>query len=288
MRYNKKVRTKIKNMCFLCKIFKCQCDKEKGECQCFFSKHSREMILALGMIILAAIIIISILRERIVNDNQNQTIIYGQGKVAYIPDIATVILGMQVDKAETAEEALKQMNEKIGKIITSVKAEGVDEKDIQTSMYSLYPQYDYTDGKSRVSGYNANQQLTIKVRGVDKNQDLSSKVIAAANNAGANQIISVNFSVSSVSDLKQKARILAIQDARSKSDALFKAAGIRGPKIIGWFENMVQSPDSPDYGNYGYGIGGAEMSSAKAVSNPQVPSGTQEIIIEIGVNYRVK
>lgn len=280
-------------MCLLCKIFKCQCgcdkekcDKEKDDGQCGCHKHGKKIILVLGMVLLFTIVIVSILRERIVSDNQNQTIIYGQGKVAYIPDTATIILGMQVDKAGTAEEALNQMNEKIGKIITAVKAEGVEEKDIQTSMYSLYPQYDYTDGKSRVAGYNANQQLTIKARGVDKNQDLSSKVIAAANGAGANQIISVNFSVSSVSDLKQKARILAIQDARSKSEALFKAAGMKRQKVIGWFENMVQSPDSPAYGNSGYGIGGGETAMAKTAPAPQVPSGTQEIIIEIGVNYK--
>lgn len=278
-------------MCFLCKIFKCQCgdkcknEKEGGECQCACHKHGKKIILVLGMVLLFVIIIVSILREKIVSEDQNQTIIYGQGKVAYIPDTATIVLGMQVDKAGTAEEALNQMNEKIGKIITAVKAEGVDEKDIQTSAYSLYPQYDYSDGKSRVSGYNANQQLTIKVRAVDKNQELSGKVIAAANGAGANQIISVNFSVSSVSDLKQKARILAIQDARSKSDALFKAAGLKYQKVIGWFENYVQSPDSSAYSNYGIG-GGAEMSSVKTAPSPQVPSGTQEIIIEIGVNYK--
>lgn len=276
-------------MCFLCKIFKCKCgcgekDKKEENCQCVCHKHGKKISLVLGMVLLFVIIIVSILREKIVSDSQNQTIVYGQGKVAYIPDTATIVLGMQVDKAGTAEEALNKMNEKIGKIITAVKAEGVDEKDIQTSMYSLYPQYDYSDGKSRVSGYNANQQLTIKARAVDKNQDLSSKVIAAANGAGANQIISVNFSVSSVSDLKQKARILAIQDARTKSDALFKAAGLKHQEVIGWFENYVQSPDSSAYGNYG--IGGAEMSSAKTAPSPQVPSGTQEIIIEIGVNYK--
>ena len=274
-------------MCFLCKIFKCKCgDKKEGEekCQCDCYKHGKKLMLVIGMILLAAIIIVSILREKIVQENQDQTTIYGQGKVSYIPDTATVVLGVQVDKAESADKAMSQMNEKIKNIIEAIKTEGVDEKDIQTSAFSLSPQYDYTEGRSQVSGYGANQQLTIKARNVDKNPDLSSKVIAAANNAGANQIISVNYSVSSINDLKQKARIIAIQDARSKSDALFKAAGIKNQRVIGWFENYVQSPDSSIYG---YGIGGSsEGVMSKTPSSPQVPSGTQEITIEIGVNYR--
>lgn len=277
-------------MCFLCKIFKCQCgcdkEKEKDEGQCGCYKHGKKIILILAMVLVAIIVIVSILRERIVNEDINQTVIYGQGKVAYIPDTATIILGVQIDKANTAEEATSQMNEKIGKIITAVKAEGIDEKDIQTSTYSLYPQYDYSDGKSTVSGYNANQHLTIKARGVDKNKELSSKVLAAANGAGVNQIVSVNFSVSNINDFKQRARILAIQDARSKSEALFKASGLKHQRVIGWFENYVQSPDTPAYGNYG--IGGSEATLAKTAPSPQVPSGTQEIIIEIGVNYKTK
>lgn len=277
-------------MCLLCKIFKCKCGGEKtneemDQCEC--QKCGKKIVLVLGMILLAAIVIVSILRERIVKDDQEQTTIYGQGKVSYIPDTATIILGIQVDRASSAEEAMSQMNDKIGKIISAVKAEGLDEKDIQTSAFSLNPQYDYTEGRSQVSGYGANQQLTIKARNVDKNPDLSSKVIAAANNAGANQIISVNYSVSSINDLKQKARIIAIQDARSKSDALFKAAGIKNQRVIGWFENYIQSPDSSVYGNYGIG-GSAEGISAKSIPGPQIPSGTQEIIVEIGVNYKTK
>lgn len=278
-------------MCFLCKFFKCQCgeEKESGEGnQCGCHRHGKKIILILAMVLLTVIIIVSILRERIVNEDQNQTIIYGQGKVAYIPDMATIVLGVQVDKASTAEEALKQMNDKVAKIIDAVKTAGAEEKDIQTSAFSLNPQYDYTDGRSAVSGYNANQQLTIKARNINENKELSGKIISAANGAGANQIISVNFAVSSVNDLKQQARIKAITDARSKSDALFKTAGMKHMEVIGWFENMIQSPDSPSYNNYGYGIGGGEMAVAKSASTSQVPSGTQEIIIEIGVNYKAK
>jgi len=281
-------------MCFLCKIFKCKCEdkcenkKEGAECQCGCHKHGKKIVLVLAMILVAAIVIVSILRERIVSENQDQTTIFGQGRVAYVPNLATVILGIQVDKAISAEEALKQIDDKTNKIITAIKAEGISDGNIQTSNFSLNPQYDFTSGKSTAAGYSANQQLTIKVLGADKNKELVGKVISAANGAGANQIISVNFTVSNLNDLKQKARTIAIRDAISKSGILFKTAGMKDQKVTSWFENYVQSPDTPVYGNYGAGMGGSDAVSAKAAPSPQVPSGTQEIIIEIGVNYKAK
>jgi uncharacterized protein len=279
-------------MFFLCKIFKCQCgcEKESGKkesCQCGCHKHGKKIVLVLGMILVAAIVIVSILRERIVSENQDQTTIYGQGKVAYIPDVASIIVGVQIDKAVSAQEAMKQINEKIAKIIAAVKTEGISEGDIQTSNFSLNPQYDYIDGKTIVSGFNANQQVIIKAKGVDKNKEIAGKVVSAANNAGANQILGVNFSVSDINGLKQQARIKAIEEARAKSEDLFKAAGMKNQRIVSWYENLIQSPDAPSY-NSGYGLGGGEAMASKSAPVSQVLSGTQEIIIEIGIVYKDK
>lgn len=263
----------------------------KNKCDCLGKfKEPKFILLLLGIIILGAIVIVSVLRERIVNSEQNIVTVFGQGKVAYQPDTAAVTVGAQVDKVFTAQDALNQLNEKIGRTMSAVKALGIKEEDIQTESYTLYPQYDYRDGVSSVSGYSANQHLIIKVKDLKQNSDLVSNVVLAAGGAGANQILGVNFSVSDVNDLKQEARIKAIADARSKAGALFKTAGIRrAGKVVGWYENVLQSPDvySNSYG--AGGVGGMEaMSAAKPAPSPQVPSGTQEIIVEVGVNYEVK
>ncbi len=76
---------------------------------------------------------------------------------------------------------------------------------------------------------------------------------------------------------------MAIKDAKSKSNALAAAAGIKLGRVVGWYENMIQPVDQPVMG-----MGGAErdLSSAKAI--PQVPSGSQDIIVEMNLNYEVK
>lgn len=242
----------------------------------------------LAVILLAVIIIISILRDRIVSYNQNQITVMGRGEVEYKPDMAAILLGVQVDKASTPEEALNQMNEKINKIIAGIKSLGIEESEVSTQQYNLYPQYDYKDGTSNVSGYNANQQISVKVKNITDNGDLVSKVVSTASGAGANQVMGIDFEISDINSLKQQARVLAIKDARNKSQELAKAAGIKKlGKVASWYENILQSPDNSNQPMGGYGAGGAELSTRASVS-PNVPSGNQKIVIEVGVNFETK
>lgn len=248
-------------------------------------KSPKFILTLVSIIVLGAIVIVSILRERLVNQPQNQVAVTGQGKVTYQPDTANVVLGVHIEKAATAEEALRQINEKMGKIIPAVKAVGIKDEDIATQNYSLFPQYDYIDGISRLSGYSADQQLAVKIKNIKDNPDLTGKVIAQAGKAGTNQVLSVRFDVSNINDLKQQARIKAVADARAKSGALAQAAGVKLKKVTGWYENLIQSPDAQNYAS-GFGAGGmAEKAIAPA---PQIPTGTQEIIIEISLQYEVK
>lgn len=246
-------------------------------------RSPKTWLVFLAIIAIAAVAIISILRDRIVNNQQWQVSVVGQGKASYQPDIATVTLGVQIDKAARAEDALDQLNGKMAKIIAAVKAAGIADEDIQTQNYSLYSQYDYIDNASTLTGYNANQQLMVKVREINKDADKVSKVIAAATKAGINQVLGVSFDISNLEDLKQEARIKAIADAKSKAGNIASTAGVRLDKVVGWWENIVQAPGISN--SYYYdGKGGA----GGAVASPSVPTGSQEIIIEINLSYKIK
>jgi len=247
-------------------------------------KEPRAIIRLVGVILLATIIVVAIIRDRIVNQQFRQVTVTGQGKVAYQPDLAIVTLGVQIDKVTKPEDALNQLNTKVKNIIKAIKDTGINENDIQTQNYSLYPQYDFKDNVSTVSGYNANQQLTVKIVGYDQNAEKLSQVIAVASKAGANQVNNLAFDASNLNDLKQQARIKAIEDARAKSGALAQAAGVKLKSVVSWWENFVQPLpySSYDYGKGGMGAGGA------VVEQPQVPSGSREIIVDMGVTFNIK
>lgn len=249
----------------------------------------KNVFIVLALLAATAIIIVSILREKIVHFDDNQVSITGQGRVSYQPDTADVSVGVQIDKAPTSEQALSQLNEKMTALIAGVQALGIPRENIATKNYSLSPQYDYKDGTTRVSGYTANQQVAVKVEGIKENTDLVQKVVTAAGAAGSNQITGVNYYVADPNALKQQARVMAINDAKKKSDELARAAGVQLGKVIGWYENVIQSPDGPSQpyamGMGGDGLGGRELAVPKAAD---IPSGTQDIIIEMSVNYQVR
>lgn len=252
-------------------------------------KYSFFLILA-GLVLITVVAVVSLVRDRIVNPIQNQVTVYGQGKVEYKPDTANVTLGVRVDRAGSTGEALEQLNVKIKKINDAVLALGISADDIKTQNYNLYPNYDYKDGTSKVSGYNASQNIVIKVRKVDENSESVNSVVATAGDNGTNEIQGVNYYVDDVNSLRQKARILAIEDARLKANDLAKAAGIRKlGKVMSWYEDAPMPID-----NYGYsdssmamGLGGSARET-KSITPPQISSGTQDIVVNMGVNFEVK
>lgn len=244
--------------------------------------HGKTWLSALALVVIGVIVVVALVRDRIINNPQWQVTVSGQGRVSYTPDVATINLGVQVDKAKDAAGALRALNERMTKVLAAVKGAGIPDADIQTQSYTLYAQYDYINNISVLAGYNANQQLAVKVRNLDKQSDLVARVISVASAAGANQVNGVNFEASNIEELKQQARLKAIEDARSKAGSLAGAAGVRLGKIVGWWENIISVPGQvgPYYGDKG-GMGGGSVT-------PVVPSGSPEVVVEVGVNYRIK
>lgn len=243
-------------------------------------------VVVVGVLVLGAVLVVSLVRDRIVNPVVNQVTVTGRGIVPYQPDIAVVTLGAQVDKATTSEDAFNQLNGRVAKIIAALDAIGVPKENVQTQSYTVTPQYDFRDNVSVLAGYNANQQLSVKITGIGEGTQQLSKVIAEASKAGANQVLGITFDASSVSELKQKARLAAISDARGKAPELAKSAGVKFGKIVGWYESVLQEPGQMQQA-IGYGAGSGGAGGAGSMS-PQIPSGTQEVIIEVGINYVVK
>lgn len=240
-------------------------------------KGFKFVIFLVAILSLSGIVTVSILRDKIVNSSQNQISVAGQGKVKYQPDTANITLGVQVDKVKNAEEALTILNEKVNKIIAAVKVLGIDSESIKNQNYSLNPFYDYINGVNTLSGYNANQQIIIEVKGVDSNFNILNQVISESAKAGANQVLGIAFSSSNIENLKQEARVLAIADAKKKAETLSSVVGVSLGDIVGWWENVI-SP-SPYYDYSGAGMGGG---------SPAISSGLYETTVEVTLNYKIK
>lgn len=159
--------------------------------------------------------------------------VVGEGKVDVTPDSASVNAGVTVNNMSSAEEAQKELAAQNNKVLAAVAKLGVLKKDIKTSNYSVYPNYSYENNISRISGYNGNATLTIKVRKVE----LLSKVIDEASRAGANEIQNTQFTVDNPNKFREEAREKAITNAREQAEKMARSLGIR----LGRVTNIVES-----------------------------------------------
>jgi uncharacterized protein len=209
---------------------------------------------------------------------KNTISITADGKASGTPDLATISVGV-ASSAATAKAAQDNMTKKVNDVTAYVKSQGIDEKDITTSNFSIYPSYDYNNGQ-KISGYNGNETVTIKVRGVDTSTDRLGKVLSGAVENGSNQISGIYFSFDDTNALKQQARKDAIEKAKQKAQELAGQTGLKLGRIV-----TVSDYESPSYQPYpmdSFGRGGANQSA------PVIEPGNQDILSSVTVTFEVK
>jgi len=199
----------------------------------------------------------------------------GQGKVTVIPDVAVVTMGYSVEK-KTVAEAQKDNTGKMNALIAKVKELGIEAKDIKTTSYNVYPQYNYDDGKQTLRGYQVDQYVEVKIR----NNDKISQILDLVGTLGLNQVGNLNFQVDDPEQYQQEARIEALKNAKLKAKDLADIMGVSLGKIISFSEDGSYNPPTPMYARDALGIGGA----AESVS---VESGSQEMIVNASVTYEL-
>ncbi|MBD9368575.1 SIMPL domain-containing protein [Xanthomonas sp. XNM01] len=144
------------------------------------------------------------------------------------PDIATISAGV-VTQAADGNGAMRQNAELMNKVLAAIKAAGVADKDVQTSGIHLNPQYRYAENQApAVTGYQATNTVTIKLRDVAK----MGKVLDALVASGANQINGPSFGIDNPEPLYDQARIEALKRAQARAETYAKALGLRVRRIV--------------------------------------------------------
>ncbi len=208
-------------------------------------------------------------------DDKHIINISAEGKVTVKPDQAIINAGVQTDGV-TAIDAQNANTNLANKMIAFVKGQGVEDKDVSTSGYNLYPKYDYTKGNGQITGYTANQSVTVKVNDLEK----VGKILDGLTKNGANQINGVNYTFQDPDNFREQAREAALKNAREKAENLARAAGVRLGKLITFSENSGGVP-MPYYADKGYGMGGG------GAAVPSVEPGVQDITAQISVSYEI-
>ena len=221
-----------------------------------------------------------------------QISVTGEGKVAVKPDIAMLSVSI-VTEAKKIKDAQLDNTRLSGSVTGFLKEMGIEEKDIKSVNYSIYPQYNYYDAPvcmaypcpphrpPEVVSYQVRHSLEIKVRNLDDVDDLLDGVVTA----GATEVGSVSFTVDDEKKVLADARKKAIEDAKAKAAVLSKDLGVRLGKIVGFSESGGPFPvymRTLEAVGKGGGFGG-DMVPASSVQ-----PGEQEVVSTVTITYEFR
>jgi uncharacterized protein YggE len=207
-----------------------------------------------------------------------QISVVGSGLVYVTPDIAYINVGVR-SQADTVAEALELNNAQAKLIKDTLVAQGVDEKDIQTSSFNVYPQSDYDfQGAITRTYFSVENNVYVTVRKLES----LGVVLDAVAKSGANNIYGITFDVQDKTTAQSTARTMAVDSARKQAQELAVAAGVELGDIlsISSFSSYAQ----PYYG-MGMGGGGGEAAFSQAVP---IAAGQMQVNAEVTMVFRIK
>lgn len=193
------------------------------------------------------------------------------------PDTAMIGAGVTT-RAATATEAMRQNAAAMEKIVARLVAVGIPRKDIQTSNFSLNPQYQYLrEGEPpRFLGYDAANQVNVTLRRLER----VGQTLDALVQAGANNLYGPNFTLEQDQEAKASARRTAFERAQRQATEYARLAGFRGLRLLEVSESLT-----------GHGpvavVGQAANLTAKDVAATPIEPGRLGIGVRVTVKYEM-
>jgi hypothetical protein len=204
-------------------------------------------------------------------------VVSGEGEASAAPDMAMISMSV-LREAATAREALNANNKAMGDVLAAMKEMGVDQKDLQTSGFSIQPRYVYVDPNKnenfppKITGYTVINTLGVRVRDLSKVGAVLDQSVTLGVNEGGN----VTFVKDDASALLEEARKKAVENAVAKAKTISASAGVGIGRILEITELSIQSGPMP--------MMQAEMAVAKSANSSPVPIATGENTYRVNVN----
>ncbi|HAE36474.1 MAG: outer membrane protein [Candidatus Nomurabacteria bacterium GW2011_GWF2_35_66] len=223
------------------------------------------------------------------NQPSNTISVSGTGEVLAVSDIASLYVNLNKE-GKTSKEAQTLLNEEITKTLNYLKEKKIEDKDIKSEYGGINPKYSYEqvacfsypcpNKDLKIIGYTATQSIVVKVREVDS----ASEVRTGLATLGVTDISGPTFSIDEEDNFKDKARSLAIGDAKEKAKVLASELGVKLGKVVSFSENtggypMMYSAKS---------MVGAEALLDSRTPAPVLPKGENKITSDVSITYEIR
>jgi uncharacterized protein YggE len=149
----------------------------------------------------------------------------GTGRVALRPDTGVIDVGVEARSARLAD-ATAEVDRKMRDVRAALKALGVRDADVRTTVYAIDPIAEPRQAGSssaRIVGYQVSNLVHVRASAVDA----LGKLVDAAVTAGANVVRNIHFILDDSARAEAEARGLAMRDANARARQVAAAAGVR-------------------------------------------------------------
>ncbi len=231
-------------------------------------------ILAIISIVLAACVQLG------PSEGKNEVSVQGDAEKSVNPDKAEIFLGVTIN--DTSAETAQNENARITTaVVEALKKEGIAAGDIETTSFNLYPNYVWNPktGEQEQKGYIVTNNIKVTTTDFTK----VGKLLQVSVDAGANQIQSVQFSLTKTKENEIKKEVLkeATEAARSKAEAIAEGLGAR----LGSLKRVQESNVYFTPWIYGREIAVAE---AKVGAVPPISPQKSTVTASVTVVYEIR
>lgn len=207
--------------------------------------------------------------------NQSGIWVTGQGKISVEPDLAMLSIGVE-SKGATVSEANSEASTAMDAIVKALKDAGIEDKDIQTTSFNIFPQYEYREvlesgirqGRQFLVGYNVNNSASIKIRDLGSVGEIIDDVVTAGGDS--TRINNIRFTVEDPKPMMTQLREQAVADAMAKARHFADLTGVGLGRLMFVSEGGSTSPIVQNFGDQRMAFAESASSFAPSISGGEL------------------
>lgn len=217
-----------------------------------------------------------------VSEHKSNTItITGKAEKDVAPDTARISFSINEYK-KTQKEAANIVNQKTKDVVSALKKLDIEEKDIKTKNYSVYPQYNWNDGKRIFQNYKISQSVEVTIRDLDVISGVLSKIVELK----VDNLNGPNMFIDNLDDIKDSLREEAIKNAKEKANQLASELGVDLEKIVGFSESEKNDYYQPRLFNEMKVM--AMDSFEGGIVEPEINPGQENIVKTVSITFQIE
>ena len=212
-------------------------------------------------------------------DTRHTITVAAQGEKKLMPDVAYVTVGV-VSMNAKLKAAQDDNRTKMDAIYKALEGKGITKDNIRTSSYNVNQQYDYTNNKTTITGYEVNNMVEITLDDIGSVGD----ILDACQAAGANTAYPIRFALKDNTAAYNEALKTAVDKAKAKADLI---ASSTSTTITG----VIKVDESGSNANpvYNYPADYARAApAASAAPATQIDAGELTVSASVTVIYETK